>query len=619
MSPIQLSDKDLLLANDLENNGEVVFPLAPKKSPLRKVMNFASIFMASVMGLMLLSNQVSNELTLPVAGIFGFLAPKEPALAVVNIFEIETPLNAVTVASSQVVFNDTLVDGLSGKFKTSEDLNYTGAFLTLNLTNNLLENTTTPLVFEITADEYPIWRSSAPFGKDNTVTVSSTTKNVSEYLSLFESKRSFAVSILEGDATGIDIILEVSLTNDTIPANDKPFNPSDIFIAEGPASSVFALSKAGKPYNLPNTDKFSISLPQLSTNSTAAKIEFFASASNEEKDYFKTETAPLRYLNVFVNDVYVGSVNPKPVLYHPEGLSEDAHKNFDPLVDYGTFTGLTYEINLLSVLPLLWEGDATVDVYVVSPTIDFTPGIPALPKPITKGANEITADSWFISGNLLAWESQNVTTSSGVVVDSAAIEITTGVLTSPPPVSPWTPKIKNEFVKDLIVSNVSSIVNFEFSDNTTVTYNITANSSINSILTKQEKSKQTKVGPPFGAGPVTTTDSLSLVLINNNKLSFDIVDNSTALSILSYKSESSFPVTLDITTKSSPVEGNSTDLRCDIKSKSSDSINGTIVNDFEVKEHLSSSVIIGLLTDVKYTDNDFKREVQVVNGVETEK
>lgn len=651
---VELNEKDELLQRqlDLELNANNESFKARKANCTRRFMQLLLVGLISVLGFVFLGNKydIPNQLGCPSVSmnLWGmFAAPVTPPPTVLEIFEIQPdytiPLGVE--AFNTTLFNESaLVDGLSAKYHPT-NVSFDTGLLTLNITNGQLVDSKTPIVAEITVEGAPVWRFSTPMSKFNTITTSSTVKNITEILSLFESKAKFSVNILEGakDAKDINSTLVLSLFNETTTAAAAPvtdLTPETIFSASGPADVVFPLTNKGKPFNLP-ADKFSVALPQLNSNTSVAKLSLFASATEEEVSYFKNDIAavgapgsngPLRYLNVYINDVYVSSVSPKPTLFHSQEISKNDNttKLWEPLADSGSLQGLSYDLDLISVLPLLWAGDAKLDIEVVSPISSANkpaaPGVaPALPHPVVPGEQTIVSKSWFVSGNLLAWESDAIVSAVGDVLIGESSEMDSGILIAPPAVSPWQPKMKNQIVKTSIDGGIISQFNFTLIDDSLANYTVEFNSSTHAFLTKQTKEIKKAAGPP-GSGLGSTTTSSSLTLVTGIKNKINILDTATNTTLYTKKVSFDFPFTFSETTTDSTTmfkgpsstESVKASINSDIKTK----VNGVKTSAYKVKEKLTLDDILGASTDIKVqienvNELPFEREVAATNGIIT--
>lgn len=638
---IALTEKDELLQSqlDLELNST---PSRPTSSS-RKFISYLSLLLSgSLFSFYLLNDLSLGENLNPVILLANLFAPI--TTPTVEIFEItpdySIPASAYSVNSTLV--NQTLSDGLSVKYHAPKEFNFTGGLLTLNFTNNELSDTFEPIVAEISIGGSPIWRTSTPGSKLNTITKSSTVKNVTEFLSLFEEKGEISINYLEGADAAIDVALELSLYNDTLtttatttPVAAAP-SAQELFSASGPADLVYPLTNDGKPFELPG-EKFSIDLPTINSNISYAKVSLFASATKDEVLYYKNDiskfaepgaTGPLRYLNVFIDGVYISSISPKPTLFHSNQITTNASSLWEPLADSGSFEGLSYEIDLISVLPLLWESGAKLDVVVVSPVTTATKGPgapPALPHPVLPTDGVITTGSWLLSGNLLGWESEAVAEAVGDVLVGESSQLESGLVVEPPATTPWQPAMKNQIIKASIDAGVISQLNFTFVDASTVNYTIEFNSSTHAFLMKQSKQIKKAAGPP-GSGLGSTTKSDKVTLINGIKDNFAVLDTTSGLPVMTKNQTLDFPFIYDETTTDSTtaIKGptSSRSVKATISSDIKTKVDKVKTESYKAKEKLTLDDIIGAQTDIKVeTENinelPFSREVAATNGVVT--
>lgn len=517
-----------------------------------------------------------------VSSFFTALTPA-PALPV-EVVEVTLPVDIPVAANhSQLLFNESLANGLSTKIQIPKSFNYSEAFLTLNFTNVGVD---TPLV-EVAVDGAAVWRSSTPAARLGAVTKSSTFKNVTEVLPLFAHKKTVTVTVLEGDVTGIDFSLELTLL-------DTPEVPHSLFSFQGPASKVI-------PFDLVEASTLSLQLPQVEANTTAARLSLFASASEKDVSFFLNDISatggspgPLRFLNVFANTVFVGTVFPKPTLFHPEALSDVADA-WVPLADVGSLTGLSYEIDLVAILPLLWESPVSLDVVVVDPVQSVL--VDDIEGPVSTAA---AAGHWFLSSKLLTWEDASIVESSGDSV-FASTEKDSGVLIEPPAVSPWQPSIKNEIVKSKVKANATSLFNFTLTDNTTLSYSLGLNTSSFAVLTKTSKTTKALPGKP-------ATGSTNLVLTGGVETKYEFQDLATGI-ITTKKISVSHPLTFTEST------GTKDSALIKLKLEFKGNFNGTKVS-FKADETVTSGVSTVAEVKVKLDADGtiIENKLQAING-----
>lgn len=627
--PIYLDEKDTLLVSDLESGNQKPILASKRSSTIAKLLH--SLLLLIVGGLTA-SLIFSSKSSIPsckslVSFMSVFELGKAPAPApitpIIDVFEIEPPtlLAPTAYVSSQLLFNESaLTNGLSVDFKTPDVFNFTGGLLTLNITNNdttgPVAGGSSPLVAEISIGDSAIWRTSTPYSRLNAITKTSTSKNITELLSLFESSQPIEITFLEGEASDISVSLELTLYNDTLTTvssskEDTPISFESLLTPSGPATNVFSLGETVK------SGKVSVEIPQVSSNTTSAKVSLFVSATEEEVTYYKNEISaiadpskvgPLRQINVFASSVnadsiFVGSITPKPTLFHSDAITDNDNSTlfWSPLAETGSFTGLSYELDLISLLPLLWESSVSLEIVVVSPVDAKVPSLVA--HPVTE--TPIKSGSWFISGNFLSWESPLISKASGLIDVSESSQLDSGVLIAPPALTPWQPSFKNQIVKSSIDSGVLSSFNFTLLDNSTLSYSVQTNSSAFSVSMKQHKKS-------------ISSELDSLIVISGNKIHYEVTDLLTDLIVFTKNQTATFPLTLSESTTSTPVSI-STKIKANISSDFESDVNG-VKTKYHAKEKLSYDDIVGADTDItvevyKPDSIPFMKEVEAVNGV----
>ncbi|ABN64805.2 predicted protein [Scheffersomyces stipitis CBS 6054] len=343
--------------------------------------------------------------------------------------------------NSTVFENQKLENALSATITKFEDFEFDSVYLTLNITNNDGDNTENVNVIEISIDGHPVWRSSTPFSRTGTTTYSSTTKDISKYISLFgKNINQFKVQILEGSHDKISFSLSLTLANceKEKPAIDSPITVRSLFNSTEPANDIIALTKAnGEVFDMSKNDKFIVELPKFSGKTFAADLELFVSAGKSDVEFFKNRNSPFRRLNIFINEELIAVIEPKATLFHSNSIIPSAYSG--PIAPSGSFTGLIYEVNLATFLPLLWDQKSNLEVQLVSPVNDmfplevenvfsstddhsvnsFTFSSPV--KPTLKDDNQVNAE-WYISGNILLWENEDILTSQGEILKSETNE-----------------------------------------------------------------------------------------------------------------------------------------------------------------------------------------------------
>lgn len=311
-------------------------------------------------------------------------------------FEIQQPLPQAdrTVA----LFNDKrLTNTITTRMRLS--LVFQEAYLEFNVTNHGFLHQ----LLEVSIDGVPLAWSKTPPPAGS----SSTVFDISTYLSLLNKKTNVAVSVtvLDGLATA-----DVSLALKVIKRKEKPL--VDYFNSDKSASRV---------QSLPLSRQWTNQLPRLSANTTVAHLNLFIAATGSEGVHYK-QANPVRYVNVFIDNLYAGTVTVKPSLLNMEQISRapSAAKSFRPVVTHGQFTGFIYTLDLVPFLPLLWKNGHVLSIRVASP-FDTVPMKET--HPITRNQNAGVVDAnWVVSASLLLWEVPEVVSSVGRVVNTRSLE-----------------------------------------------------------------------------------------------------------------------------------------------------------------------------------------------------
>lgn len=634
---ITLTGNDVL-SKDIEAGVYTPLKFDSKRTSTRSIVNALLVLLLASVGAYLVFSKLTGTSVVQVLPAIWSMVVPAPLVPVVQVFEI-IPLFAVPAASyvsSLLIFNNSAVaEGLKAKYHAPEVFNFTGGFLTLNFSVDAQAAPVSSPIVEISVGGTPIWRSATPGSRADADVITSTTKNITEYLSLFENNLTVTFAVLEAGNSPVTASLELVLFNDTTTiAEKKPKKPignpsvSALFTAYGPASEIFPLQK--KAVELP-AETFSVTLPQLASNVTSAKISLFVSASDEEAEFYKKDIAavgepvtangPVRQLNLFVSGIYVGTVSPKPTLFHADKIVEDGAKFWTPVADSGSFSGFTYDVDLVAILPLLWENKQTLEIAIVSPvdSANKAPGVPAaLPHPVDAVTN-LVSGTWFVSGNLLVWESSLISAAVGAVVSSNSSQLDLGVVIAPPSFTPWQPKVKKEIIRSTIDSVINTSFNFILADNTTASYNLKANSSSALVLTKQVKETKTPMGMP-GSGLEATEESASLFSIGTNDFTIEVTEPATNMTLFTKSVGAAYPLSVKSSTKTNPYKpAPETKFSAKLRTGLNTKINSVAGPFIRVDELLKLDDITGSTTDVKVSISDagkkfFSRDVEVVNG-----
>lgn len=607
----QMSEKDLLIkGKELED-----LPKRSNKLALfRKLMKWVSFVLIAGWGYSIVCKNWGGYNVM-----FSFDSPT------IEVFEV-APSHAVPSGSevaSYLLFNQSVLqDGITADYYgTTFDCN--GGFLTLNITNQDTSNAGSGIVTEISIGDFPVWRTSTPFSTENTITRTSASKNVSQYLNLFESNQTVSVAILEGvPSNSISFSLSLTLYKDLSVKME-----SDIFTSNGAASSIYPLGRVKLPQ-----ERFSIEVGQLPANSTVAKLQLFASATDDEvtyyrnklSSYFEPSSGPLRYLNVFANNIFIASIIPQPTLFHPHRISdkEDTCKLWSLLANTGSFSGLAYEIDLIPILPLLWGSSVTLDVVISSPVSVSAPQIAGT---VTPNTGAISSNSWIVSGNLLVWQSDLILGGKGKLLSSSSYQNGFGVVIEPPVNSPYEPVITNQIVESFTNSNISTLYNFTLVDNTTAAYLVNFTSLANSSSNQFSRKSKYLTGPP-GTGSYIESQTNCLNLLGFNGFNFTVSDLGTNRTVLSKSFNNSHPLKLSEESKelnNSPWgPANSYGLKAALISSQNATVNGTPYESKTSDEKAVFDTQKGFDTEISVKveaigEKPFFKEVEAINGVIT--
>lgn len=244
-------------------------------------------------------------------------------------------------------------------------------------------------------DGIEIWRPSTPEPLGANVT-SSQQKDLTRFASLFKYSGQFELQL---DNTVTD---ENEGTYDTeIVLNfykgDSVVNDDSWFYSPGsPATNI---SSVIEPNTLISSSPASGEIPQLSTNTTRAVLNVYASGNANEEFWYTldpTTDGPTRLVQVFVDGVLAGVVDPFPEVY-TGGISPGL---WQPLLGLKASDVPSYIVDISPFLPTLWSQSTTVEVAVGN-------GSTSNPQSIQS--------NWIIETSLLVWESAGIAGSGKIV------------------------------------------------------------------------------------------------------------------------------------------------------------------------------------------------------------
>lgn len=278
-----------------------------------------------------------------------------------------------------------------------------------------------------------IWRTSTIEPGARSV-FSEFKKDVSSYTTLFQKPCDVLFqldNIVSGGLTGkFHIELQAhfyntdSLVLEEIEAQTEHSANENyrFFDIRKPADLVYPLyskkDNASPPLKYLPSDRYSVKLPQVSKNTTRAKLTVFLSGNGNEEfwysnvldklaDRFEKDGnvffghGPLRYLNVFVDGQKIASQTPQPFLF--TGAYSPAL--WSPVVPNNAFDLPSVDLDVSGLLPLLWtSGDHELKLSVANGLDEF------------QGSSSGIGHDWIISANLLTYESSDVEDAHGKII-----------------------------------------------------------------------------------------------------------------------------------------------------------------------------------------------------------
>lgn len=497
-----------------------------------------------------------------------------PIVPVVDYYELQAPSKD---ADLYTLFELASSDAVTTVPFTNAT--FTGATIELSILNKgLVDSLDTP-IFEILIGNVTVVRTTAPPSEVLSYTNATTVFDISSYLSLLNGK-TFDVSIvtLAGESGLIEISANLLLTRTPVEKLIEVFQ-TDVFTKKGPADKVVALSG------------WTFDVPAVSPNTTAVELNLFVSAIGEEVGYFKTLN-PLRYFNVYIDEVYAGTININPNLFHDEDISTD---NFKPVVSNGQFSGHIYELDLVAYLPLLWKG-ANVRVELLTP---FTT-LPAISLgPISSGA---VSQEWLVSGSLLLWESAKITSAKGKLQPQTNSETVNGALKEHKVYSPWQPKITNSSLNTtLSLVQVTELL-FTLKNNATFAYNVTHTGESKFAVLNHFKTINNH-GPYLDAATIVTAIDYK----GKSKSTVSIISNFAKVLVHEGETSSKVSIKYSGTDKKGPLGITHESLHVALKSKFSSPSKVETSKENLVTQKKS------IISTFEYALNEFKDKVTIID------
>ena len=341
----------------------------------------------------------------------GDTGPKET-------FELRLPILYDDLVYQEVILEHSFGNswGVPAKkrFTPPADKKFNRVVLELNTTVDGIQYDRLAHVF---INDIPVWRTStAEPGREWVYT--SVEKDISKYLTLFQDGDSSVTlqldNLIRGKLTGaFNTTLSVKYYLD-------PNSDDDIFnhmtVTNHPAHRVTKLIEP-----LPNrtpllyypNDLLSFSIPTVPENTTALKLALFVSGNAEEefwysnsledeKKYFAPNGhellghGPVRVINTYVNNKLVSVAAPEPVIFSG-GISPALWR---PIIGVNALDVKALEIDLSAMIPELWKTSAALDIVITNGTTNGTVG-----------------QNWIASAALLHWESEEIESAKGSVLN----------------------------------------------------------------------------------------------------------------------------------------------------------------------------------------------------------
>ncbi|GMG52564.1 unnamed protein product [Ambrosiozyma monospora] len=459
-------------------------------------------------------------------------------------------------------------------YTVPKNITFNQVVLTLNTT---VDGVQYDRLAHIYLDGVEIWRTSTiePSGE---LSHSSSSKDVSLYASLFSrdsvpllfqldnlltprlngsfevqltatyynSKKETPLSFFPTDPSKDSSSVSISDIGDVIAPGSGSlksiFNNREVADQVYPLVKQAAIDRPPLVY-LPDTDFTSV-LPQLNSNTTKAKLIIYISANAAEEFYYTNvldgyediykkkghhleSHGPCRMVNVFVDGIRIASVNPNPTIF-TGGLSPAL---WNPIVSSGAFDVRGLEVDLTTILPLLWSQDSDITIEVTNCLDDNL----KTKKPSGIGSN------WIASANLVSWEDENIESATGEILGYENLTLATGFV-----IGPFGP-FMNQIVKGSYYNHINSTLNYTLTNGTELSYY----SEVTHNATQFSMEIFTKWG-----------DKQKVISAPETDINFSLTDLATNETITNVTYELDFPLTVSLETL--PITGPTVDYQVNI-------------------------------------------------------
>lgn len=400
----------------------------------------------------------------------------------VEVFQVGFPGVPTTaygpVVASSVLVNETFGDSY---FKPSvvkiaaPAVEFNKVVLTLNTSATGVQYDRLANLF---VDGVEIWRTST-LEPANRNAFSSVKKDVSKFVTLFTQEKATVVfeldNLLTERLTGafhVELVAEFYNATETVS--------DDIFdITNRAADTVTALTSAGKKtaaLKYLTDGRAALELPAVNANTTRAILSIYASGNADEEFWYTNVLdqftsvfkfasgiellghGPLRVVNAYVNGIKFATQAPEPIVF-TGGISPALWLK---VVANDAFDLPTIDIDVTGLLPLLWDGDVTVELEVSN-------AVGELGKIGVVGGVGL---NWITSASLLTYESAGISAASGVV--AIGLEGKKGsVFGIAPPFSGTLQQIATADLNTTLSANLTYILE----DNSTALYGLEYNTT----------------------------------------------------------------------------------------------------------------------------------------------
>lgn len=399
-----------------------------------------------------------------------------------------------------------------------------------------------------------IWRSSTiePSGK---LSHSYTEKDMTMYSKLFQSEGDLLIqldNIITPKLTGkFNITISALYFNETEhPIKNISGGRKNRTLADHPDLIPLTPNKYGvqyPPISYYPDSKLSISLPEINLNTTqlmvllttsgnAAEEFWYSNLMDQYKDSFLSNNrhfyghGSCRIINVFINGIRVHSTIPKPYIF-TGGIAPTL---WNSIVSTGSFNIMPYHIDLTSIIPLLWDSSAELEIEISNCLDDDD-------KTIVKSS---IGSNWITSASLAIWEDENIDNSFGDLnIFDNSTEIKSFAIN--PPFTGFLTQIIKANYSNILQSNITHVYkngseitnlrNYEnhsnetsviiinkFGDNQSLLFASKSNTTINEIdpfsedilkdftmLTNSALATSLKFTPPDDEGTMVDPDDIS--------------------------------------------------------------------------------------------------------------